>query len=214
MGFDLAHILMAVPIFLFSLTVHEFAHGYIAYRFGDPTAKDAGRLTLNPIPHIDLMGALVFIFSEFRFGWAKPVPVSPFHFRDHKKGILWSAAAGPASNLILAFGFGFLFRIAPALVSDPQLLEIVESFTTYAVLINCALAFFNLLPLPPLDGSKILFGLLPSQYDHMVMELERVGPFALIILIGIGFLTGVSIIWTVIGPFVRFFFGLFTGLGW
>jgi len=214
MGYSLEHILMAVPIFLFSLTVHEFSHGYIAYKFGDPTAKNAGRLTLNPIPHIDIMGALVFILSGFRFGWAKPVPVSPFHFRDHKKGILWSAAAGPASNLILALIFGMIFRIAPVFFTDYKLLEIVQNFTTYAVLINCALAFFNLIPLPPLDGSKILFGLLPTQYDHIVMEIERIGPIALMILIGIGFLTGVSIIWVIIGPFVRLFFGLFTGLGW
>jgi len=208
---EIMHALMAIPIFLFSLTVHEFAHGYIAYRFGDPTAKNAGRLTLNPLPHIDIMGALVFVLSGFRFGWAKPVPVTPQYFRDYKKGILWSAAAGPISNMILAFGFGLLFRITPFVVSDPQLAEIASRFMIYAVLINCALAFFNMIPLPPLDGSKVLFGLLPERYEHIVIQLERIGPFGLMVLIGIGFVTGVSAIWLIIGPFVSFFFKLFTG---
>lgn len=212
MDFDLVHILMAVPIFLFSLTIHEFSHGYIAYRLGDPTAKNAGRLTLNPIPHIDPMGALVFIFSNFTFGWAKPVPIVPYHFKDVKTGMLWTAIAGPASNMILAFGFGLIFRIAPYLVSDTQLLNIVYNFSSYGVLINCALAFFNMIPLPPLDGSKILFGLLPARHDHIAFQLERVGPFALIMLILIGALTHISIIWIIIGPFVSFFFSLFTGV--
>lgn len=212
MGFDIGHILMAVPIFLFSLTVHEFSHGYIAYRLGDPTAKDAGRLTLNPIPHIDLMGALVFVMSNFTFGWAKPVPVMPYHFRDFKSGMMWSAAAGPASNLILAFGFGLAFRISATVVSDPELARIVSSFTSYGVLINCALAFFNLIPLPPLDGSKILFGLLPDKYDHIAIQLERVGPFGLIALIMLGAVTHVSVIWILIGPFVKLFFQIFTGV--
>jgi Zn-dependent protease len=203
--------MMAIPIFLFALTVHEFSHGYIAYRFGDPTAKNAGRLTLNPIPHIDPMGAIVFILSGFTFGWAKPVPVVPYYFREYKRGILWSAAAGPISNLILALGFGIIFRLI-SVVSDEQLADILSAFTSYAVIINCALAFFNLIPLPPLDGSKVLFGLLPDKYDYIIEQLERVGPFGLMILIGIGFLTGVSVIWVLIGPFVRFFFALFTGV--
>ena len=211
MSDQIAHALMALPIFLFSLTVHEFAHGYIAYRFGDPTAKNAGRLTLNPIPHIDVWGAVVFIMSNFTFGWAKPVPIMPGYFRDFKKGILWSAAAGPISNLILALGFGLLFRFTPYVVNDPQLQSIVLSFMFYGVIINCALAFFNMIPLPPLDGSKVLFGLLPPKYDHIAIRLERIGPFGLIALIGLGFITGVSVIWILIGPFVSFFVGLFTG---
>lgn len=208
---QIVHAMMAIPIFLFALTVHEFSHGYIAYRFGDPTAKNAGRLTLNPIPHIDPMGAIVFILSGFTFGWAKPVPVVPYYFREYKRGILWSAAAGPISNLILALGFGIIFRLI-SVVSDEQLADILSAFTSYAVIINCALAFFNLIPLPPLDGSKVLFGLLPDKYDYIIEQLERVGPFGLMILIGIGFLTGVSVIWVLIGPFVRFFFALFTGV--
>ncbi len=205
-------ILISVPIFLFSLTVHEFAHGYIAYRFGDPTAKDAGRLTLNPIPHIDPMGALFFVLSGFRFGWAKPVPVVPYHFSDPKRGMLWSAAAGPISNLLLAAGFGLIFRFSPSVVPDAQFGTIVAKMAYYAVYINCALAFFNLLPVPPLDGSKVLFGLLPQRYEHIAYELERTGPLGLLILIGIGFITGYSIIWLLIGPFVERFVSLFTGI--
>lgn len=212
MGIDIERALMAIPIFLFSLTVHEFSHGYIAYRLGDPTAKNAGRLTLNPLPHIDLMGALVFVISNFTFGWAKPVPVMPYNFKNIKMGMLWSAAAGPISNMILAFGFGLAFRIGTSVISDPALSHIVASFTMYGVFINCALGFFNMIPLPPLDGSKILFGLLPDKYDHIAMRLERVGPFGLMILIGIGFITGVSVIWLIIGPFVSMFFTLFTGV--
>jgi Zn-dependent protease len=213
MNLDVAQILIAVPIFLFSLTVHEFAHGYIAYRLGDPTAKNAGRLTFNPIPHIDPMGALAFVISDFTFGWARPVPVMPYNFKDVKKGMLWSAAAGPASNLILAFGFGLLFRIAPGFVDDPQFSDIVAAFTLYGVRINCALAFFNMIPLPPLDGSKILFGLLPDKYDHIALRLERIGPIGLIVLIMMGLFTGISVIWMIIGPFVTLFYGLFTGIG-
>jgi len=213
MSQTVAHALMAIPIFLFSLTIHEFSHGYIAYRFGDPTAKNAGRLTLNPLPHIDLMGALVFLISNFTFGWAKPVPVVPNYFREYKKGILWSAAAGPISNLLLALGAGILFRIIPNMMPDHQTASIVASFLSYAVMINCALAFFNLIPLPPLDGSKVLFGILPDRYDYIAEQLERVGPFGLMVLIGIGFLTGFSVIWMLIGPFVTFFYHLFTGVG-
>jgi Zn-dependent protease len=212
MNFDIGHLLMALPIFLFSLTVHEFAHGYVAYKFGDPTAYHAGRLTFNPIPHIDLMGALVFVLSGFRFGWAKPVPVIPHYFRDLKRGILWSAAAGPISNLIIAFGFGLVFRVLDVALPLGQPSSVVLQFLSYGVMINCALAFFNMIPLPPLDGSKVLFGLLPSEYDHIAIQLERIGPFGLMILIGIGFLTGVSVIWMLIGPFVTFFYRLFLGV--
>ena len=209
---EIVHALMAIPIFLFSLTVHEFSHGYIAYKFGDPTAFNAGRLTFNPLPHIDPMGALVFILSGFRFGWAKPVPIMPHYFRDYKKGILWTAAAGPISNMIIALGFGILFRSVQVMIPVGQFYEIALRFCAYGVLINCALAFFNMIPLPPLDGSKVLFGLLPDQYDHIAIQFERIGPFGLMILIGIGFLTGHSAIWMIIGPFVGFFFSFFTGV--
>jgi Zn-dependent protease len=212
MGFDIERALMAIPIFLFSLTVHEFSHGYIAYRLGDPTARDAGRLTLNPLPHIDLMGALVFVISNFRFGWAKPVPVMPYNFADVKKGMLLSAAAGPASNILLAFISGLVFRVVPDMIPDIQLATIVAQFLFYAVQINCMLAFFNMIPLPPLDGSKILFGLLPDKYDHIAVQLERIGPIGLMILIGIGFITHISVIWLIIGPFVSLFVKLFTGI--
>jgi len=210
---DLERILISVPVFLFSLTVHEFAHGYIAYKFGDTTARDAGRLTLNPLPHIDPMGALFFVLSGFRFGWAKPVPVVPYHFSDAKRGILWSAAAGPISNLMLGAVFGFIYRVAPPAIPDPQLSLIVMKMAYYAVYINCALAFFNLLPVPPLDGSKVLFGLLPERYDYIALELERFGPMGLLIIIGLGFITGFSIIWLLIGPFVTAFVRLFAGIG-
>jgi Zn-dependent protease len=136
----------------------------------------------------------------------------PHNFKDFKKGILWTAAAGPISNMIIALGFGILFRSVQVMIPVGQFYEIALRFCAYGVLINCALAFFNMIPLPPLDGSKVLFGLLPDRYDHIAVRLERIGPFGLMILIGIGFLTGHSAIWMIIGPFVGFFFSFFTGV--
>jgi len=204
--------LISLPMFMLALTIHEFSHGYAAYRLGDKTALHAGRLTFNPIKHLDPIGVVVFVISQFRFGWAKPVPVDLRHTKNPKMAMLITAAAGPASNIVQATFFGIIFRLNlfPA-TSTGDISYIINSFLFYGVFINCILAFFNMIPLPPLDGSKILFGILPRNMEHFAVQLERIGPILLILLIGSGFLFGHSIIWTVIGPFVNLGMLVFTG---
>lgn len=214
---DWQQALISLPVFMLALTIHEFSHGYAAYRLGDKTAFYAGRLTFNPIKHLDPIGVLVFILSGFRFGWARPVPVDLRNVDDPKKGMLISAAAGPLSNLIQAAVFGLVFRLGGfngyQVMSDAtDLTTIGAKFLFYAIFINCILAFFNLIPVPPLDGSKILYGVLPRGQEHIAMQLERIGPMLLLVLIGSGFIFGYSIIWALIGPFVKLFVGLFSGL--
>ncbi|MFH2056842.1 MAG: site-2 protease family protein [bacterium] len=196
--------IIGLPILFFSLTVHEFAHAWTANRMGDPTAKQMGRMSLNPLVHLDLMGLLVMVGSGFRFGWAKPVPINPFNFRDWRKGTFLVSAAGPASNIILAVAAAAVFHLVSFLGLDPQSQSIAHQFLYFMILVNCALAFFNMIPLPPLDGSKILFSLLPPRYENFAISLERYGPMLLIAVIFIGFMMpgGRSIIWMVIGPFV------------
>ena len=196
--------LIAAPAIFFSLTVHEFFHAYLAYKFGDSTAKDMGRLTLNPLAHLDLFGTLMMFMSGFRFGWAKPVPVNPYNLRNPRVADFWISAAGPLSNLGLGFVFGMLFRLAyGGVVALPQ--PVVE-FLLVGVLINVSLAFFNLIPLFPLDGSHILKSILPPEYEPKLMVLDRYGPFILIFLIIVGGF------WLILGPFISFFVQLFAGV--
>jgi len=197
--------LIAAPAILFSLTVHEFFHAYVAYRFGDSTAKDMGRLTLNPLAHLDLFGTLMMFLSQFRFGWAKPVPVNPYNLKNPRTADLWISAAGPLSNMGLGIIFGLLFRIAYA--GDFGVPMPVLQFILIAVQINVSLAFFNLIPLFPLDGSHILRSLLPPEYGPKLDAFERFAPFVLILLIVVGGF------WIILGPFVRFFVYMFAGIG-
>ena len=209
---NLQIIILLAPVILLALSVHEFAHGLVAYRLGDPTAKYAGRLTLNPLSHLDPIGTLMLFLVHF--GWAKPVPVDPRHFANPKRDMLWVALAGPASNMFLAFLSGLVIRFINAHPGPFMGSFIGNSFTVMMVLslqINLALAVFNLLPIPPLDGSKVLYGLLPPQYEHVTYNLERYGPGILFGLILLGMITGVSILWAFIGPFVGFFSTLFAG---
>jgi len=217
MNIDWQQALISLPVFLLALTIHEFSHGYAAYRLGDKTAFYAGRLTFNPIKHLDPIGVLVFVLSNFHFGWAKPVPVNPRNLDDPKRGMLITAAAGPLSNLVQALVFGLVFRLGgftgyDLMSSATDFHTIAAKFLFYAIFINCILAFFNMIPVPPLDGSKIMFGLLPRGKEHIAMQLERVGPMLLLILIGSSFIFGFSLIWTLIGPFVKLFVNLFSGI--
>ncbi len=199
-------ILLAPPI-LVALTFHEFAHGYVALRFGDPTAKMAGRLTLNPLSHLDPIGTIMLFVVHF--GWAKPVPVDPRYFRNPKQDMLWVALAGPGANMVLAFISGILLSMLGrgSLFGSHNMLLIMLQ---YSLFINLALAVFNMLPIPPLDGSKVLRGLLPYQYQHIADQMEMYGPWALMGLIMMGMYTDRSIFWSFIGPFVKFFSELFT----
>ena len=210
--FDVRTLILLVPVILFALSVHEYAHGMVAYRFGDPTAKFAGRLTLNPISHLDPIGTLMLFLVHF--GWAKPVPVDPRHFSNPKRDMLWVALAGPISNMVLAFLSGLVIRfikLYPAPFVDNFVGEAFIGMMYLSLQINLALAIFNLLPVPPLDGSKVLYGLLPPQYEHVAYNLERYGPGVLFGLVLLSMVTGISIFWAFIGPFVGFFSNLFAG---
>lgn len=177
-------LLITIPIILFALTVHEYSHAFAASRLGDDTARELGRLTLNPLKHLDIFGTLLMVIAGF--GWAKPVPVNAANLKNPKTDMLLVAAAGPASNLILATAAGISLRILPT--SDfPELFsfitqELLFKFLTLTLLYNTALAVFNLLPLPPLDGSRIVYGLLPVSAGNQYRKIE---PFGIIILFGL-----------------------------
>ncbi|MCD4796180.1 MAG: site-2 protease family protein, partial [Candidatus Cloacimonetes bacterium] len=157
----IVQLIIQLPILLISLTIHEFSHGYAAYILGDDTAKRAGRLTLNPISHIDPIGLIMLFIA--RIGWAKPVPINPYNFQNYKRDTALTAAAGPAANFILAILLSVVFNLIKKL--NPEIMYAAGEFTQfwigmllYAVLINLALGLFNLIPIPPMDGSKILGG--------------------------------------------------------
>ena len=170
-----------------------------------------GRVTLNPIPHIDPIGALVFVVA--RFGWGKPVMINPLNFKDPRKGELLVSAAGPASNFLLAMVLGVAYRIlSPVAESGPLALEIFVSMLYLTVWVNLALAAFNLIPIFPLDGSKVLKGLLPLRQAYELSRIERAGPLLLLGLIMMGWMSGFSPIWMIIGPFVTAFSRLFAGV--
>ena len=188
--------IILLPILLFSIIIHECAHGWVAERCGDPTARLSGRLTLNPLPHIDLMGTivlpllLVMTRSPIIFGWAKPVPVNFANLRNPKQDMIWVALAGPASNII----FALLCAVALKL-GIGTLHPIVSFLLAYVVFINLLLAIFNLVPIPPLDGSKILMGLLPPQQAY---SYSRIEPFGFIIIIGLLFMGFLRLIFNVV----------------
>jgi len=194
--------LIASPAILFALTVHEFFHAWTALKFGDTTARDMGRLTLNPLAHLDFLGTLMIFLSGFRFGWAKPVPINLYNLRNPRVADFWISAAGPLSNFALAFIFGAIFRFAGQ-IGVPEALYM---FLYYSVSINVGLAVFNLLPLFPLDGSHILRNLLPESYGPTLDKIDTVAPYLLLALIMMG---GV---WLIIGPLFVFFFQLFAGI--
>lgn len=174
---SLSEILLLVPALLISLTFHELSHGYAAYLLGDNTAKREGRLSLNPIMHIDWIGFLMLM--TVGFGWAKPVPVDPRYFKDAKRGMALTALAGPFSNIILAFLSGLGLSLMPLEMQG----GIMYTFTLQLLFYNCALAIFNLLPIPPLDGSKILGAFLPNDLYYKYLYYERYGMIIMIVLL-------------------------------
>lgn len=178
--------IFSLIILLFSVVIHEVAHGAMANYLGDSTAKYSGRLTLNPLKHLDPIGSVILpIFLVLMstisgggiiFGWAKPVPINPFNFRDQKYGQAKSALAGPAANLAIAFVFGLSLRFFPLFFASLNLLPLFS----YIVYINILLAIFNLLPIPPLDGSHILFTFLPRASENIKYFLSQYGLFFLL----------------------------------
>ena len=178
-GNSLTSMVATLLAVLMAITFHETAHGYVAYRLGDPTAKNQGRLTLNPIAHLDLIGALMmFVFG---FGWAKPVPVNPFYLEgDRTKGMMLVSVAGPLTNLIISFAAYFIYVAGSGFAGIPFL----SIFLSTTVTLNIYLAVFNLIPIPPLDGSKILAGLLPKATAYKFLNtVEQYGFLILMLLI-------------------------------
>jgi len=196
-----------IPVIIFALSFHEFSHGWMAYRFGDQTAKLNGRLTLNPMAHLDMFGSLALYFMGF--GWAKPVPVNPRNLENPKKDLMWISLAGPVSNFLLAFLSGILLSIFlhTGIIRGDSNLTIV---LIMSLQINLVLAIFNFIPIPPLDGSKILEGLVPYKYHNQVAKFEYYGPRVLIGLILISMFTRFNIFSIVISPIMAIFLKLFT----
>ena len=192
---------------MFALSFHEFAHAWMASKCGDNTAAKMGRLTLNPMAHLDVMGSLMILFVGF--GWAKPVPVDSRNLRDPRKDMMKVAAAGPLSNLLLAMLAGMAWRLLGGtnLLSDTNFPVLIFYFTQ----INIALAVFNLIPVSPLDGSQIFSGYLMKTNPELAWKIQSYGPQVLFGLILFGYVTGFSILWFIMKPFVNFFMLLFIG---
>jgi Zn-dependent protease len=199
-------IISAVPIIL-AITVHEASHGYAAKYFGDLTAERMGRISLNPFRHIDLVGtillpALTLIVGGILFGWAKPVPVNFNNLRNPKKDMLWVAAAGPASNLVMAIAWGILLGFVKRGIDAGDFPSASYMFIDMAyvgITINIVLMVLNLLPMPPLDGGRIAVSLLPN---HLGMQLSRLEQYGFIILIALMFM---GVLGKILSPFIEFF---------
>lgn len=172
-----------VPALLLAISIHEYAHAVVAYRLGDPTPKYQGRITLNPLAHLDPLGAIMLVV--FQFGWARPVLVNPSYFRNPRQGGILVAVAGPLANLTLAYVLGLLLQWLPGVLSYPTS-EVAADFLWHNISLNLVLAAFNLIPIPPLDGSRILKGLLPTRGSLAMEQLERYGPLLLVALVATG----------------------------
>ncbi len=189
-------LILKVPALLLAVTVHELAHGLVADRLGDPTARREGRLTLNPLPHIDPIGALAFVLAGF--GWAKPVPVNASNLRHPVRDMAWVAAAGPLSNLVVALVGLIAFVLLRRVGAVPFIAEPLGGILFYVYQFNLVLAIFNLIPLPPLDGGHFLPYFLPRGSWSLLHQLEQVGPFILLLLV----ITGATAY--VVGPAFQF----------
>ena len=203
-----------IAALIVSIVIHEAAHGYAANWLGDPTARLAGRLTLNPIPHLDLMGSIIvpgLLYLSgvgILFGWAKPVPYNPYNLRNQRWGEALVAAAGPAVNILIAVVFGLIIRLSGSLVLDPSFVSIAG----YVVYINILLALFNLIPFPPLDGSKVLAALLPLRmqmgYHDLMNRIQQYG----IIVTFLFLFVFINILWTPFSQLINMVFSLLTGM--
>jgi len=189
---------------IFAITVHEVAHGWVASKFGDNTARSLGRLTLNPISHMDLVGTVIvpgvlLLLGGFIFGWAKPVPVNWNNLKNPKRDMVYVAIAGPLANLFMAIGWGVLMKIGYMIGADNEFVSMPLIYMGYAgIFINSVLMMLNLLPILPLDGGRVLAGLLPSKLSYEFSKLERFGFPILVVIIAMGWLS------KILGPPVYF----------
>ena len=211
--------LLFVPVVLISLSLHELAHGYAAYKMGDPTARNFGRLTLNPAKHLDPIGTVCMLI--FGFGWAKPVPVNTRCFRNPRKGMAVTAVAGPLANLALSFVFTFLYHLffkllGGMVVSSNMVYYTIMAFLSFLSMMaysNAILCVFNLIPIPPLDGSRILSLLLPAKWSYAVMQYERYIMIGFLALVFVLSRMGISLVSYPADGLVWLFDSLFSAIG-
>lgn len=200
--------IFSLIVLLFSVIIHEISHGYAALMLGDRTAEYEGRLTLNPIPHIDMVGTIILpaislmLPGSLLFGWAKPVPYNPYNLKNPRWGEAIIAGAGPVSNLLIALIFGLFLRFY--IIPQGLLDSAMGSLSAIIVLVNITLAIFNLIPIPPLDGSKILTSLMPAGFMKVRVAIEQFG--------FIGVLIFLIFLWQFFAPVIPFLFGVITGL--
>lgn len=192
---DLDTLIYVVPAIIITVTLHELAHGWVSYKFGDPTPKLDGRLSLNPLHHLDPIGTIALLLVGF--GWAKPVHIDPRYYKDAKTGIVWTAFAGPLMNFIIAFVAIFLFNLLlklPVSIFSSEIMTRIFIYLIYLMqytaLISLGQAIFNLIPLPPLDGSKILYGILPDSVYFNIMKYENWLSLILFLVLFSGILDG------------------------
>lgn len=209
MNYFIFNLAQSLPGFLLAIVAHEFAHGYMALKFGDETAKREGRLTFNPMAHFDLFGSLIFpiiciMLGGAVFGWAKPVPVDVRNFKNFRKGIFWVSFAGPLTNFILGTISGFLFALVATKVPPTfEYYEIILRMLKYSILINFILGSFNLIPLPPLDGSKMVASLLKGEALRKYEGLARYTPMIFLVIFGLS-MAGISTLGHILAPMVEF----------
>jgi len=212
-------IAQSAPGFLLAIVVHEWAHGYMAKRFGDLTAEQAGRLTLNPAAHVDMMGTVIFpivgvMIGGMAFGWAKPVPVNSRNFKNIKSGIFWVSFAGPLANLVLGILSSLILVLSSKYAPDFALKNSIEGMLQFSIFINFILMGFNLIPLPPLDGSRMVASFLKGHALQKYEELARYTPMIFLAAIVLSF-NGVHTFGYILQPFISmgyFVVGLFNAI--
>ena len=202
----LTNIVIWAPPVLLAVTLHEVGHGYMAYRHGDPTAKQLGRLTINPIKHVDLMGTIIvpiamMILTPFVFGWAKPVPINAARLNNPRRDMIWVAIAGPGANIIMAVCWALVFKIANPVFGEPTATQaVLVSMAQVGIMINFLLAAFNILPIPPLDGSRVVMSFLSPGLARPYARLEQFGMLIIVALMMSGLL------WKVLNPMMNWLY--------
>ena len=201
---------VSVVVLLFSIIVHEVAHGFVAYKRGDSTAKLLGRLTLNPIPHIDILGSIILpaflmLVGAPVFGWAKPVPINMYNLKNPKQDMIFVSLAGVTANFLLAVIAGTIMFLIRAFFADVSVMASIYFILQYVIVINIVLMLFNLIPIPPLDGSRVVFFLLPRDLAQKYARIERYGFLIILVLLA------TNILWKIIAPAANFLIKLLSG---